>query len=56
MSNGFYVAQDTTNDCGYASLAMIFNLIGIEYDKDILKRILSKGLSNEVDNVESISR
>lgn len=25
-------------------------------DKDILKRILSKGLSNEVDNVESISR
>ena len=25
-------------------------------DKDILKRILSKGLNNEVDNVESISR
>ena len=40
MSNGFYVAQDTTNDCGYASLAMIFNLIGIKYDKDILKKKL----------------
>ena len=40
MSNGFYVAQDTTNDCGYASLAMIFNLTGIKYDKDILKKKL----------------
>ena len=42
MIKKFFVAQTSVNDCGFASLAMIFNLHNIKFDKASLKKQLCR--------------